>query len=132
VPAEVRLYDRLFDVPYPGARNPHGDRVDGGAAQGTMQHQVAVAGDDDAAADAVERNFLDDLNPSSKRVVTAYVEPALATAAPEARFQFERAGYFVADRFDHTSGKPVFNRTLTLNAAKSKAALAATPSGPKL
>ena len=138
VPAQVRLYERLFDVPFPGARNPHGDRGDGanearaGMQQAGMQQAVVVAGDDDDAADGAERNFLDDLNPASKRVITGYVEPSLATAAPEERFQFERAGYFVADRFDHASGAPVFNRTLTLNAAKSKTALAAAPAGPKL
>jgi glutaminyl-tRNA synthetase len=134
VPAQVRLYERLFDVPYPGARNPYGDRGDGsGESPGTaLRHAVAVAGEDDDAAEAVERNFLDDLNAASRRVITAYVEPSLAMAPPEARFQFERAGYFVADRFDHAPGAPVFNRTLTLNAAKSKSALAAAPSGPKL
>ena len=133
VPAQVRLYERLFDVPYPGARNPHGDRSDSPSEPpGASRHPVAVAGDEDDATEAVERNFLDDLNPASKRVITAYVEPTLATAAPETRFQFERAGYFVADRFDHASGAPVFNRTLTLNAAKSKAALAGAAPGPKL
>ena len=34
---------------------------------------------------------------------------ALATALPDAKFQFERLGYFVADRVDHAAGKPVFN-----------------------
>ncbi len=62
----------------------------------------------------VERNWLDDLNPDSKRSVTACVEPALTTAEPEECFQFERHGYFVADLKDHAPGKPVFNRTVTL------------------
>ena len=51
-----------------------------------------------------ERNFLDDLNPASKRVITAFVEPALANAVAEDRFQFERHGYFVADLVDHSAG----------------------------
>ena len=42
------------------------------------------------------------------------IEPAAAQAAPEQSFQFERTGYFVADRRDHTPGKPVFNRSVTL------------------
>jgi glutaminyl-tRNA synthetase len=42
------------------------------------------------------------------------VEPALAQASAEARFQFERHGYFVADLADHAPGRPVFNRTVTL------------------
>ena len=46
--------------------------------------------------------------------VTAYLEPGLAQAAPDERFQFERHGYFVADRVDSVPGKPVFNRVTTL------------------
>ena len=46
--------------------------------------------------------------------VTAYVEPALATAASGERFQFERTGYFVVDSRDSKPGAPVFNRTVTL------------------
>ena len=45
-----------------------------------------------------ERDFLEDLNPDSKRVITAQLEPALKDAKPEERFQFERHGYFCADR----------------------------------
>ena len=80
LPAEVRLYDRLFAVPFPGARNPSGAPVDGVAAAAAVAHATVVAGDDvdDEAAEPVERNWLDDLNPDSKRVITAYVEPALA------------------------------------------------------
>jgi glutaminyl-tRNA synthetase len=73
-----------------------------------------VAGDDELDAEAAERDFLDDLNADSKRVITALVEPALAQAPAEARYQFERAGYFVADRVDHAPGRAVFNRTVTL------------------
>ncbi|MFM8609519.1 MAG: glutamine--tRNA ligase/YqeY domain fusion protein [Burkholderiaceae bacterium] len=77
VPAEVRLYDRLFT---------------------------------EAQPDAGGRNFLDALNPDSLKVVTAYVEPSLAACESDTRFQFERHGYFVADRIDHRAGQPVFNR----------------------
>src|SRR5690606_7544965 len=79
VPAEIRLYDRLFTVPDP-------DVEDGG------------------------KTYRDYINPDSRRTVTGYVEPAAAQAAPEQSFQFERSGYFVADRRDHMPGKPVFNR----------------------
>jgi glutaminyl-tRNA synthetase len=75
---------------------------------------TVVAGEEDDATEIVERDFLDDLNADSKRVITAFVEPALDHARSEARYQFERAGYFVADRYDHTPGRPVFNRTVTL------------------
>ena len=57
---------------------------------------------------------MDDLNPASKRTITAQLEPALKDAPAEARFQFERHGYFVADQHDSRPGAPVFNRTVTL------------------
>jgi glutaminyl-tRNA synthetase len=72
---EVRLYDRLFKVPEPGA----------------------------------EREYLDDLNPASVTAVQAQLEPSLAAAKPEERFQSERHGYFTKDR-----DGGVFNRTVTL------------------
>ena len=83
VPADIRLYDRLFTVPDPDS-------------------------DEDG------KNYVDYLNPDSRKVVTGYVEPAAADAEPEQGFQFERVGYFVADRYDHAPGKPVFNRSVTL------------------
>jgi glutaminyl-tRNA synthetase len=120
-PAEVRLYDRLFRVPFPGARNPWGARGDAAAIEPDAPAKaVVVAGDDDAEPEVVERNYLDDLNPDSKRVITAYVEAALASAPPEARFQFERHGYFVADLADHVPGKPVYNRAVTLKDSWTK------------
>ena len=60
------------------------------------------------------KTYRDYLNPASRTVVTGYVEPAAASAVPEQSFQFERTGYFVADRRDHTAAKPVFNRSVTL------------------
>jgi glutaminyl-tRNA synthetase len=86
--AEVRLYDRLFVVPNPGA------------------------GDAD---------FLRQMNPDSVQVLRhAKLEPGLATARPEDRFQFERHGYFVADARDSKPGAPVFNRAVTLKEARSR------------
>ena len=67
----------------------------------------------EAAPDA-DDDFLANLNPDSLTVLQAVIEPALAQAQPEDRFQFEREGYFVADQYDHTSDKPVFNRILDL------------------
>jgi glutaminyl-tRNA synthetase len=66
------------------------------------------------------RDFLADLNPASKRVITAQLEPALREAVAEERFQFERHGYFVADRCDSQPGTPVFNRTVTLRDSWAK------------
>jgi glutaminyl-tRNA synthetase len=117
-PAEVRLYDRLFAVPFPGARLPRGAAAEGAA---TVLPVVSgpglpalVAGDDDEVPEISERNFLEDLNPDSKHVITAWVEPALADVAAAACFQFERHGYFIADLKDHAPGRPVFNRAVTL------------------
>ncbi len=95
--AEIRLFDRLFAVPHPGARR-EGD------------------------AENLERDFLDDLNPHSKQVIHAWLEPSLKEAAPEQSFQFERHGYFVADRHDSRPGAPVFNRSVTLKDSWAKAA----------
>jgi len=55
------------------------------------------------------------LDPASMTVhEDAVVEPALAALDPESRVQFERLGYFVADRHEHSSERAVFNRTVTL------------------
>jgi glutaminyl-tRNA synthetase len=87
--AEVRLYDRLFSCPAPGSRR-EGD------------------------AEGVERDFLTDINPNSVQLIRAWLEPSLRNAKSEDSFQFERHGYFVADRIDSKDGTPVFNRTVTL------------------
>jgi glutaminyl-tRNA synthetase len=60
--------------------------------------------------DADGRDFRSVLNPASKRVERGFVEPSLARCAAETRVQFERHGYFVADRVDHRDGHLVFNR----------------------
>jgi glutaminyl-tRNA synthetase len=60
------------------------------------------------------KTYVDYLNPDSRKVVTGFIEPAAAQAVPEQGFQFERLGYFVADRYDHRTDKPVFNRSVTL------------------
>ena len=67
------------------------------------------------------KTFLDYLNPESMVVKTAFVEPSLAEAKVGDKFQFERVGYFCAD-YDHTTEKPVFNRTVGLRDSWSKIA----------
>jgi glutaminyl-tRNA synthetase len=71
-----------------------------------------------ASPDKGEADFMDYLNPESLTVVTGWVEPALAAVNPETHFQFEREGYFVSDRLDHTTEKPVFNLTIGLREDK--------------
>jgi glutaminyl-tRNA synthetase len=69
----------------------------------------------DPHPDAGGKDFLTALNPTSLTVVQAWVEPSLASAKPDDKFQFERHGYFVADRVDHgVGGKAVFNRVTGL------------------
>lgn len=60
------------------------------------------------------KTFLDNINPNSKTIVHAVVEPALAQVPPGTRVQFERNGYFCADEVDSKLGSPVFNRIVTL------------------
>jgi glutaminyl-tRNA synthetase len=68
----------------------------------------------DPDSEAEGKTYRDHLNPDSARAVRGYVEPAASDVAPEQGFQFERLGYFVADRRDHRADAPVFNRTVTL------------------
>jgi glutaminyl-tRNA synthetase len=74
----------------------------------------------DPQPDAGGKDFKLALNPDAKQVVRAYLEPGMAAALPEQRFQFERHGYFVADRIDSLPGKPVFNRITTLKDSWTK------------
>jgi glutaminyl-tRNA synthetase len=64
--------------------------------------------------------YLDDINPGAKVVVKAYLEPSLADAKPEERFQFERHGYFVLDKPGRDPGGPRFNRAVTLRDSWAK------------
>jgi glutaminyl-tRNA synthetase len=68
----------------------------------------------DPQPDASGKDFLATLNPESLQTVAAFVEPMLLGCGPDAKFQFERHGYFVADRVDHVAGQPVFNRITAL------------------
>jgi glutaminyl-tRNA synthetase len=59
-------------------------------------------------------DWKDTLNPASLEVLPdAKLEPSLASAAVEERFQFERNGYFIVDQ-DSAPGRPVFNRSVGL------------------
>ena len=65
--------------------------------------------------DKGDRDFLDHINPDSLQIVAqAWIEPSLLEVSPEQNIQFEREGYFVADRYDHSADTPVFNRTISL------------------
>ncbi|MCY4154341.1 MAG: glutamine--tRNA ligase/YqeY domain fusion protein [Gammaproteobacteria bacterium] len=61
------------------------------------------------------------LNPASLKILDdCLIEPDLTQAAPEQRFQFERLGYFCADRQDWQPDQPVFNRIVTLRDSWAK------------
>ncbi|GAA4648882.1 glutamine--tRNA ligase/YqeY domain fusion protein [Kistimonas scapharcae] len=72
------------------------------------------------APDRGEEDFMKHVNPESLAVMQAWIEPGLADAKPEQGFQFEREGYFVADRLDHTAENPVFNLTIGLKDTQGK------------
>ena len=77
----------------------------------------------DEAPDKGDKDFLEHINPDSLITVeTAWIEPSLAEAVPEQGFQFEREGYFVADRRDHSPQVPVFNKTIGLRDSWSESA----------
>ncbi|WP_353153706.1 glutamine--tRNA ligase/YqeY domain fusion protein [Pollutimonas bauzanensis] len=80
IPAEIRMYDRLFLDPHP---------------------------------DSGDKDFLAALNPDSCQIVQGWLEPG-NKATPGTTWQFERLGYFVADREESTAEKPVINRAVTL------------------
>ena len=91
VDAQVRLYDRLFNVENPDDPNNLGD-------------------------------YKDYLNPESLKIVEgAKLEPALADAKLDERYQFERVGYFALDK-TATPEKPVFNRVVSLRDSWAKIA----------
>ena len=87
LPAEIRLYDRLFT---------------------------------EAQPDSAGKDFLLSLNAESLKVIKGFVEPSLSFSKPDSKFQFERHGYFVADRLDHTTQHPIFNRSTGLKDTWSK------------
>ena len=102
-----------------GARNNHfgADSIPAQAAITWVSAEVRLYDRlfTDPQPDAGGKNFLAALNPDSLKVVTAVVEPSLAAAKPDQKLQFERHGYFVADRADHgVGGKVVFNRVTGL------------------
>jgi glutaminyl-tRNA synthetase len=102
------------------------DPEDGIKAKGVV-HWVAACGGkratvrlydrlfNDEAPDKGDKELLDSVNPDSLTVVEgAWIEPSLLNAAPEQNFQFEREGYFVADRREFSAQTPVFNMTIGL------------------
>ncbi len=66
-------------------------------------------------------NLEDGLNPSSLNTIkNAKLEKSLSDVAPETRFQFNRLGYFCADRYDHNDQHLIFNQIVSLKDTWSK------------
>ena len=109
-----------YDPATRGGNAPDGRRVPGTLHWVSAEHSIVAEVRlydrlfDAELPGADDTDFLDQLNPDSlRRLEGARLEPSLASAAPGDRFQFERQGYFVADR-DSTAETLVFNRTVTL------------------
>ena len=101
VPAEFRLYDRLFSVPNPEGQDniPDFDPEEGG-------HEDT--------SEPVSTDFLRFLNPDSLRVTRGFVERSVQHDPATTRYQFERQGYFWQDPVDSAPGALVYGRIITL------------------
>ena len=121
VPAEFRLYDRLFSVPNPEGQDStpdfdpeepgHNEPGDGEPGDGEPG--------DETTSQAVGTDFLRFLNPDSLRVTRGYVERSVTQDPPDTRYQFERQGYFWQDPQLSRPGALVFGRIITLRDAWS-------------
>jgi glutaminyl-tRNA synthetase len=108
-------------------KNPAGRKVKGVihwlscahalAAEFRLYDRLFTVPEPDADRDV---DFCTYLNPASLTTAQGWVESCVKNAAPETRYQFERLGYFCADRHDHRPGNPVFNRTVTLKDSWAK------------
>ncbi len=121
VPAEFRLYDRLFSVP-----NPEGEQADF-----LPDDEEAQGENSNAPADA---SYLRYLNPGSLRVLRGFVEPSVLRDPQDTRYQFERQGYFWRDPVESKEDALVFGRIITLKDTwgKSAEASAGGPPSPTL
>lgn len=118
---EVKELRCVYDPESRGGQSPDGRRVRGTLhwvsarhavrAEARLYDQLFAVPDPDKAPEG--GTFLDNLDPHSLTVTTAWLEPALAGLETGRTVQFERLGYFCKDR-DSTQGLPVFNRTATL------------------
>ena len=90
--------------------------ADGEPAEVRLYERLLV----EAHPEAGGKDFIENLNPNSLKVLNAFVEPSLAAAKADDKSQFERHGYFVADRVDHAAGKLVFNLAVGLKDSWAK------------
>ena len=120
LPAEFRLYDRLFRVP-----NPEGEHsTDDDDSAGTAEHEAEPG---HAETAPVAEGFMRYLTPDSRRVLHGFVEPSVAADPADTRYQFERQGYFWRDPVDSHEDALVFGRIITLKDTWAREAQKAAP-----
>ncbi|ADV66357.1 glutamine--tRNA ligase/YqeY domain fusion protein [Deinococcus maricopensis] len=116
VPAEFRLFDRLFTVPNPDTEAQHFDPEEPG-------HEDE--------REPLNTDFLRFVNPQSLAVTQGFVEPSVLRDPSDTRYQFERLGYFWRDPQDSREGALVLNRIITLKDAWAKEQTKAAPTREK-
>ncbi|WP_135229252.1 glutamine--tRNA ligase/YqeY domain fusion protein [Deinococcus fonticola] len=104
LPAEFRLYDRLFRVPHPEGEN----EADDDDSAGISEH------DAEQAQTPVDAGYMRYLTPDSLQVRRGFVEPSVLSDPSDTRYQFERQGYFWRDPVDSKEDALVFGRIITL------------------
>lgn len=117
LPAEFRLYDRLFKVSNPEGQNPEDSEQSSESAEPIIDSQEAM---------------LRHLNPNNLEVKQGYVEKSVRDDPPQTRYQFERQGYFWQDPVtvtaEHPTERLVFGRIITLKDTWAEATKPAEPS----
>jgi len=101
MPAEFRLYEPIL------SEEPEEEEI--------------IVSEDEEAAEAPAKDFMDRINPDSLKVVNGFVEPYIGNSEVGASFQFLRMGYFCKDK-DSTAELPVYNRTVGLKDSWAKVA----------
>ena len=104
VPAEFRLYDRLFRVPHPEGENETDDDDSAGMSEHEAENEAAP----------VDAGYMRYLTPDSLRVTRGFVEPSVLKDPADTRYQFERQGYFWRDPVLSREDALVFGRIITL------------------
>jgi glutaminyl-tRNA synthetase len=124
---EITELHCTYDPDTRGGSAPDGRKVKGTLHWVSAEHALEVEvrlydrlfRNANPASDGAD--FKASLNPDSIDILTtSQVEPSLAGAAPETRYQFERQGYFCVDSADSSEEKLVFNRTVTLRDSWAK------------
>lgn len=116
-----------YDPATKGGNAPDGRKVKGTihwvSAQHAIDTEIRLYENLFTNSNPSDGDFKEYLNSNSLEVLTnCKVEPSLANAEPESRYQFLRMGYFTADRYKTKDGRLVFNRTATLKDTWAKVA----------